>query len=114
MIIPNNLVHQGSSTKECQQMASTAELTGQMALVTGAARGLGRAIALRLAQAGAGVHMVDRDRSAVEDAATALAGKGFTVFPHEADVTDEAALSRLRAAVTRTADRLDILVNNAG
>lgn len=95
-------------------MTSTSELSGQMALVTGAGRGLGRAIATRLAQAGAGVHMVDRDRGAVETAAAAIAGQGLTVFPHEADVTDEESLSRLRAAVTRTAERLDILVNNAG
>jgi NAD(P)-dependent dehydrogenase (short-subunit alcohol dehydrogenase family) len=91
-----------------------AELAGQMAMVTGAGRGLGRTIARRLAEAGAGVHMVDRDGKAVEDAAAALARQGLTVFPHEADVTDEAALGRLRAAVTRNAERLDILVNNAG
>jgi nucleoside-diphosphate-sugar epimerase len=73
-------------------MVSTAELTGQMALVTGAGRGLGRAIALRLAEAGAGVHMVDRDGDLVEGAAADLAAQGFKVFPHEADVTDEASL----------------------
>ena len=95
-------------------MASTAELAGQLALVTGAGRGLGRAIALRLAQAGAGVHMVDRDGKAVDAAAKVFAEQGLRVFPHETDVTDEAALSRLRTAVTREADRLDILVNNAG
>jgi NAD(P)-dependent dehydrogenase (short-subunit alcohol dehydrogenase family) len=95
-------------------MAPTAELTGQMALVTGAGRGLGRAIATRLARAGAGVHMVDRDRGTVETAAATLSGQGLAVFPHEADVTDEAALSRLRHAIMQTSERLDILVNNAG
>jgi NAD(P)-dependent dehydrogenase (short-subunit alcohol dehydrogenase family) len=95
-------------------MPSTAELTEQIALVTGAGRGLGRAVALRLAQAGARVHMVDRDRKLVEGAAADFVGQGLAVHPHEADVTDEASLSRLRTAVTRTAERLDILVNNAG
>jgi NAD(P)-dependent dehydrogenase (short-subunit alcohol dehydrogenase family) len=95
-------------------MAPTSELMGQTALVTGAGRGLGRAIATRLAQAGAGVHMVDRDRGTVEAAAAALSREGLVVFPHEADVTDEAALSRLRHAVTQTSERLDILINNAG
>jgi len=102
------------SISEGQNMVSTAELTGQMALVTGAGRGLGRAIALRLAEGGAGVHMVDRDGDLVVGAAADLAAQGFKVFPHEADVTDEASLLRLRAQVTRTAERLDILVNNAG
>jgi 3-oxoacyl-[acyl-carrier protein] reductase len=91
-----------------------AELTGQTALVTGAGRGLGFAIARRLAGAGAQVHMVDRDDKGVEAAAKDLAGQGLAVFPHGADVTDEAALSNLRTAVLRKSDRLDILVNNAG
>jgi 3-oxoacyl-[acyl-carrier protein] reductase len=90
------------------------ELAEQMALVTGAGRGLGRAIALRLARAGAGVHLVDRDGKAVEEAASAFQREGLSAFPHEADVTDEAALSALRTAVLRHGERLDILVNNAG
>ncbi len=95
-------------------MTSTAELAGQVALVTGAGRGLGRAIATRLAEGGAAVHLVDRDRSAIEAAAVALAKAGLIAFPHHADVTDEHSLAQLRAAVTRSAERLDILVNNAG
>jgi NAD(P)-dependent dehydrogenase (short-subunit alcohol dehydrogenase family) len=95
-------------------MAAAAELAGQVALVTGAGRGLGRAIATRLAEAGAAVHLVDRDRSAIESAAATLANAGLAAFPHEADVADEPSLERLRAAVTRTGERVDILVNNAG
>lgn len=85
-----------------------------MAVVTGAGRGLGRALATRLAESGAEVHLVDRDRTAVESAAATLAKGGLRAVPHEADVTDERSLERLRAAVTRTSERLDILVNNAG
>ena len=95
-------------------MTQGTELAGQIAVVTGAGRGLGRAIAARLAQAGAGVHMVDRDRDSVEATASTLERQGLRVFPHMADVTDEGSLARLRAAVTRASDRVDILVNNAG
>ena len=95
-------------------MAAATELTGQVAVVTGAGRGLGRAVAGRLAEAGATVHMVDRERSAVETAAAALAKLGYATLPHEADVTDERSLEILRSAVTRAAARIDILVNNAG
>lgn len=95
-------------------MSLAAELAGQMALVTGAGRGLGQAIATRLAELGAHVHMVDRDRSAVEIAAAMLTKEGCRVTGHEADVTNEQSLDLLRTAVTRSAERLDILVNNAG
>ena len=95
-------------------MALAAELTGQVALVTGAGRGLGRAIAKRLVEGGATVHMVDRDQGMVEAAAAALAKDGFAAIPHQADVTDEHSLERLRTTVTRTEARIDILVNNAG
>ncbi len=95
-------------------MAAATELAGQVAVVTGAGRGLGRAIAMRLAEGGATVHMVDRDGSTVGTAAAELAKRGLAALPHEADVTDEHSLDRLRIAVTRTAERVDILVNNAG
>ena len=95
-------------------MNLAAELAGQMALVTGAGRGLGRAIATRLAELGAHVHMVDRDRPAVETAAAMLTKEGLHVTAYDADVTSEQSLDLLRAAITRSAERLDILVNNAG
>jgi 3-oxoacyl-[acyl-carrier protein] reductase len=90
------------------------ELAEQVALVTGAARGLGRAIAERLATAGALVHLVDRDGAAVAETASLLGRQGMRVEGHQADVTDEASLAALRTAMTRESERLDIIVNNAG
>ncbi|RCV47721.1 3-hydroxybutyrate dehydrogenase [Marinitenerispora sediminis] len=78
------------------------DLTGRSALVTGAASGIGRACAARLAAAGARVHLVDVDPDALAVAAAAVGGTA-----HVADLTDEAALAGLPAEV-------DVLVNNAG
>jgi 3-hydroxybutyrate dehydrogenase len=87
--------------------ASPLDLGGRTALVTGAAGGIGRACALRLAAAGATVRAVDRDAAGLE----ALAGQGHdlagTVEPHVLDLTDLDA-AELAAAGT------DVLVNNAG
>jgi NAD(P)-dependent dehydrogenase (short-subunit alcohol dehydrogenase family) len=87
---------------------------GQVALVTGAARGLGRAIALALADAGADVALGLRDASSGEDLAAEIEGLGRRALRLPMDVSD---LAQVRAAVERTAEelgRLDILVNNAG
>jgi NAD(P)-dependent dehydrogenase (short-subunit alcohol dehydrogenase family) len=82
------------------------QLAGKLALVTGGAMGLGRAIALALSHAGARVVIVDRDAAAGEAAARELAGGRFVA----ADVTDERALRRLFEQLRA----LDVLVNNAG
>jgi NAD(P)-dependent dehydrogenase (short-subunit alcohol dehydrogenase family) len=90
------------------------ELTGQVALVTAAARGLGRAIALALAHAGADVALGLRDVKAHGGLPDEIAAMGRRVLPLQMDVTD---LDQIRRAVDDTAahfGRLDILVNNAG
>jgi NAD(P)-dependent dehydrogenase (short-subunit alcohol dehydrogenase family) len=90
------------------------DLDGRTALVTGAARGLGRAIALALAEAGADVALGLRDRSRDEGLADELRALGRRVLPLQMDVT---RLDEIDAAVLQTVEKLgslDVLVNNAG
>src|SRR5882724_877474 len=90
------------------------DLTGQVALVTGAARGLGRAISLALAHAGADVALGFRDVNSGTDVVNAIAGMGRRALPLQMDV---AHLSQIAAAVDKAAahfGRIDILVNNVG
>ncbi|MEU2915312.1 3-hydroxybutyrate dehydrogenase [Streptomyces massasporeus] len=87
--------------------ASPLDLGGRIALVTGAAGGIGRACALRLAAAGAKVRAVDRDATGLEALADQGRGLAGTVEPHLLDLTDLDA-AELAAAGT------DVLVNNAG
>lgn len=86
------------------------ELQGRVALVTGAGRGIGRAVAVRLAREGAQVIVNDLDVHAAEDTAKELRG----AVPVSADVADRAAVHRLIHEVTTRFGRIDILVNNAG
>jgi 3-oxoacyl-[acyl-carrier protein] reductase len=88
------------------------ELSGQVALVTGGSRGIGRAIAEELAAAGARVAVAARDLTRAEEAAAALPGEGHRAY--RVDVADPAAVDALVAAVEQDFERLDILVNNAG
>ncbi|MFD7706363.1 3-hydroxybutyrate dehydrogenase [Streptomyces sp. NPDC059785] len=83
------------------------DLGGRTALVTGAAGGIGRACALRLAAAGAEVRAVDRDAGGLDALAERAEGLPGTVRPHLLDLTDLDAAERAAAGT-------DILVNNAG
>ena len=90
-------------------------LPGRKALVTGASRGLGRAFALALAQAGADVAAVARTGTDIKAAANDIAARtGRTVVPVTADVTQRAEAERMVAEADAALGGLDILVNNAG
>jgi 3-oxoacyl-[acyl-carrier protein] reductase len=89
------------------------DLSGKVALVTGASRGIGRAIARRLAEQGATVVAGARDDHAAECVAGIVAGGG-RAETLSIDVTDSAALERVPADIVGRHGRLDILVNNAG
>ena len=89
----------------------TAPLAGQHALVTGANRGFGAAIARTLADAGAAVTLMVRNRAAAESVAATLAGRSHIVV---ADVTDRTAVQRGCAESAEALGPVDILVNNAG
>ena len=90
------------------------DFQGRVALVTGAARGLGRAIAVRLAQGGATVYALDRDGETLDATAAVMKAEGVAIHAHAADATDEPALHKLRGRIQQECGRLDILVNNAG
>lgn len=91
------------------------KLDGKVALVTGSSRGIGRAIALRLAADGADVavnYQVNRERAAeVAERITSLGRRSCTV---QADVSDFDQVKRMHAEVVRSLGQVDILVNNAG
>jgi NAD(P)-dependent dehydrogenase (short-subunit alcohol dehydrogenase family) len=89
-------------------------LTGQAALVTGAARGLGRAIALALADAGADVALGLRAEGTADDLLAEIQSMGRRAMAVPMDVTDLAQLGPAVDAVMTQFGRLDILVNNAG
>jgi len=89
-----------------------AELQGQVALVTGGNRGIGRSIADGLARAGARVAVVARNAERAEAAAGELPGEGHSGFA--CDVADAAAVDALVKAVEEATGPVDILVNNAG
>lgn len=87
------------------------DLTGRNALVTGSTRGIGRAIAVALADAGARVAIVGRDQGRADAVATEI-GRGAAGFA--CDVSDVAQVTRLVEAVEAAFGGIDILVNNAG
>ena len=90
------------------------ELTGQVALVTGAARGLGQAIALALADAGADVALGLRDRNARGDVEAQIKSMGRRVLPLQMDMTQMDQIFRAVEETVNHFGRIDILVNNAG
>ncbi len=92
----------------------TIDLSGKLALVTGASRGIGRACALALAGAGGDVVVNGRDAGALAETGEAISRLGRNVETIVADVASPLEIERLFTEVSRRFGRLDILVNNAG
>jgi NAD(P)-dependent dehydrogenase (short-subunit alcohol dehydrogenase family) len=89
-------------------------LTGKIALVTGSSRGIGRGVALTLAEEGCDVMLTGRDESALKQVVGEVEKRGRRAFYETADLRGENAATALVDAVKQRFGRLDILVNNAG
>ena len=87
----------------------TFDFSGRTAIVTGAARGIGKEIGALLARSGADVFLIDIDEVAVQEAAAEIGATGLA-----ADVSDTDAIQRVVDAAVAQTGRLDIVVNNAG
>jgi len=90
------------------------KFSGKTALITGASKGLGKAMALALADEGAKIALVSRDLEALKNVATEVRKSGVEAEPFVADVTDEAQVARLESEVTGRMGPVQILINNAG
>ena len=88
-------------------------LAGRVAIVTGASRGIGRAIALRFAAEGARVVVAARDGAALDRVVAAIQAAGGEALAVPTDVSDEAACDRLIATTAEHYGQMDILINNA-
>jgi NAD(P)-dependent dehydrogenase (short-subunit alcohol dehydrogenase family) len=94
--------------------ATDGRLAGRIAVVTGAAHGIGRASALRLAREGADLAVLDREGDALQEVAGAVAALGRQALPLVVDLTDAPAAREAFAAVRRGLGRVDVLFNNVG
>ena len=90
------------------------ELRGEIALVTGAGSGIGRAIAATFARAGATVHVADLELGAAETSVAAIVADGGRAIAHRLDVRDRDACNALGEHIRERDGHLDVLVNNAG
>jgi short-subunit dehydrogenase len=90
------------------------KLEGQTAVVTGAAGGIGRAIAASLGRRGCHLALADIDDAALARTADELAATGVRISRHQLDVADRAAVAAFPAAVLAAHPGVDVLVNNAG
>ncbi|MED5469163.1 MAG: 3-oxoacyl-[acyl-carrier-protein] reductase [Cyanobacteriota bacterium] len=96
-------------------MTSSPPLTGQTALITGASRGIGRAVALALAEAGAEVVVnYSSSADAAEEVVKAITSNGGSAYAIKANVAEEDAVDQLIKTVLERSSSLDILINNAG
>jgi NAD(P)-dependent dehydrogenase (short-subunit alcohol dehydrogenase family) len=94
--------------------SQTPDLNGKLALITGASKGLGRAIALALSQAGANIALVSRDRDKLNAVRGEIGKAGVKAEIFVADVKDETSIAQLEPEVRNKLGNVQILVNNAG
>ena len=94
--------------------SGTSSLAGRVAVITGAGRGIGRAIALRFANAGAAVGLIARTRSQLDDVAAEIHAFGGRTAIAVADVGDSTAATAAVASIRTSLGAVDIVVNNAG
>ena len=93
---------------------NTKKLQAKAALITGASKGLGKAMALALGEAGARLALVSRNLEQLNETAAAVRKLGADVQVFQCDVTDEQQVRRLEKAVIEKFGKLQILINNAG
>ncbi len=96
------------------QNDSSPNLSGKTALITGASKGLGKAMAVSLSQAGASIALVSRDAGKLNAVRDEIASSGAKAKVFVADVTDEQGIGRLRDEVSEQLGNVQILINNAG
>jgi len=89
-------------------------LSGKVAVVTGAARGIGAATATRLAQDGATVAVIDVNEAQIKETADAIVAAGGSALGIACDVSDESAVAAAADQIRAEAGSIDVLVNNAG
>ncbi len=95
-------------------MAGSGRLSGKVAFVTGASRGIGETIARRFGDEGARVVLAARDTEACERHAEQMRARGQEALAVACDVTDRASVARAVAAAVERFGRIDVVVNNAG
>ncbi len=103
-----------STTKEDNMYAPSFRLDGKTAVVTGAGRGIGKAIALGLAEAGADIVLMARTRKEMDEVAGQIGGIGRRALVVQADLTNKEAIEKAFDEALGLTGRIDILVNNAG
>src|SRR3954468_10864692 len=102
------------ATEDAPKPGCRVDLSGQVALVTGASRGIGRAIAVRLAECGASIAAVARTVEGLNGTVEAVRSKGGTIEPFAGSVGDPKDVERIVAEVEAKFPKVQVLVNNAG